>query len=100
MRPQAAVRSGAHKVIHIVRHGQAAHNVRAEPARANGCSYEASENYLSLSLKLSLSLSLSLAISHMAPAVSRRGLRWLTRATPLPAALSGIFGADAPGRCL
>ena len=28
------------KVIHLVRHGQAQHNVRAEPARAAGCSYD------------------------------------------------------------
>ena len=32
-----AVRS---KVIHLVRHGQAQHNVRAEPARSAGCSYD------------------------------------------------------------
>jgi broad specificity phosphatase PhoE len=28
------------KIIHLVRHGQALHNVRAEPARAAGCSFE------------------------------------------------------------
>jgi len=28
------------KIIHLVRHGQATHNVRAEPARAAGCSFE------------------------------------------------------------
>jgi len=42
MRAQAArTVAGAHKILHVVRHGQAQHNVRAEPARANGCSYEA-----------------------------------------------------------
>lgn len=41
MRAQAArTVAGAHKILHVVRHGQAQHNVRAEPARANGCSYE------------------------------------------------------------
>ena len=28
------------KIIHLVRHGQATHNVRAEPAKAAGCSFE------------------------------------------------------------
>jgi len=29
-----------HKIIHLVRHGQALHNVRAEPARKAGCSFD------------------------------------------------------------
>ena len=33
-------RAGLSKVLHLVRHGQAAHNVRAEPARHAGCSYD------------------------------------------------------------
>mmetsp|Transcript_113745 Transcript_113745/g.317696 ORF Transcript_113745/g.317696 Transcript_113745/m.317696 type:complete len:243 (-) Transcript_113745:65-793(-) len=33
-------RAAMRKVIHFVRHGQAGHNVRAEPARAAGCSMD------------------------------------------------------------
>jgi len=40
MRACAGALGAKFKVLHFVRHGQAQHNVRAEPARHAGCSYD------------------------------------------------------------